>query len=189
VPEDLPLVGVDNDVLECELLAPPLSSVMMPWQELGRNAAKLVQLALCGQAIEGQRLVSAPIAVLARRSSDILAVDDDLVARAVRWIREHADRRVSVPMVAHAVGGGRQRLERRFRRVLDRTVVDEIRRAHVDAAKKLLQTTTLSMAEVAKRSGFTNAALLSVAFQREIGMPPGVYRRRLQQAVTHPGDE
>jgi LacI family transcriptional regulator, galactose operon repressor len=184
VPEDIPLVGVDNDVLECELLAPPLSSVMIPWHELGRNAAALVQRVLSGQATEGQRLVSVPIAVQARRSSDILAVDDALVARAVRWIREHADRRVSVPMVAHAVGGGRQRLERRFRRVLDRTVVDEIRRAHVDAAKRLLQTTSLSMAEVAKRSGFTNAALLSVAFQREIGMPPGVYRRRVQQAVT-----
>jgi LacI family transcriptional regulator len=185
VPEDLPLVGVDNDILECELLAPPLSSVMISWHELGRNAARLVQLALSGQPIKGQRLVSVPIAVLARRSSDILAVDDALVARAIRWIREHADRRVSVPMVADAVGSGRQRLERRFRRVLARTVVDEIRRAHVDAAKKLLQTTTLSMAEVAKRSGFTNAALMSVAFQREIAMPPGVYRRRVQQAVPN----
>jgi LacI family transcriptional regulator len=188
VPEDLPLVGVDNDIVECELLVPPLSSVMIPWRELGRNTAELVQLALSGRAIKGQRLVSAPVAVLARRSSDILAVNDDLVAKAVCWIREHADRRVSVPMVARAVGGGRQRLERRFRRVLDRTVVEEIRRAHVDAAKRLLQTTTLSLAEVAKRSGFTNAALLSVAFQREIGMPPGVYRRRVQQAVTNTSD-
>jgi LacI family transcriptional regulator len=189
VPEDLPLVGVDNDIVECELLAPPLSSVMMPWQELGRNTARLVQLALSGQAIERKRLVSAPIAVLARRSSDTLAIDDALVARAVRWIREHADRRVSVPMVARAIGGGRQRLERRFRRVLHRTIVEEIRRAHVDAAKKLLQATTLSMAEVAERSGFTNAALLNVAFQRELGMPPGVYRRRVQQAATNSGDD
>jgi LacI family transcriptional regulator len=185
VPEDVPLVGVDNDVVECELLAPPLSSVMIPWQELGRNAATLVQLALSGQPIRGQHLVSAPIGVLARRSSDLLAVDDVLVARAIRWIREHADRRVNVPMVARAVGGGRQRLERRFRRVLARTVVDEIRRAHVEAAKKVLQNTSLSMAEVAKRSGFTSAALLSVAFQRELGMPPGVYRRRIQEAATH----
>jgi LacI family transcriptional regulator len=185
VPEDLPLVGVDNDIVECELLAPPLSSVMIPWRELGSNAAALVELALAGRATERQRLVSAPVAVLARRSSDILAIDDALVVQAVRWIREHADRRVSVPMVARAVGGGRQRLERRFRRVLDRTVVEEIRRAHVDAAKKLLQTTTLGMAEVAKRSGFTNATLLSLAFQRELGMPPGVYRRRVQQAITN----
>jgi len=106
----------------------------------------------------------------------------------VRWIRASIDRRLTVTMVARAVGCARQRLERRFRRVLDRTVVDEIRRAHVDAARKLLQTTALSMAEVAKRSGFTNAALMSVAFQREIGMPPGVYRRRVQASVDSRAD-
>jgi LacI family transcriptional regulator len=185
VPEDVPLIGVDNDIVECELLAPPLSSVMIPWRELGANAATLVQLALSGRSIEGRRLVSSPIAVLARRSSDVLAVDDDLVVQAVRWIQEHADRRVSVPMVARAVGGGRQRLERRFRRVLDRTIVDEIRRAHVEAARKLLQNTTLNLAEIAKRSGFTNAARMSIAFQRDLGMPPGAYRRRVQQTVSN----
>jgi LacI family transcriptional regulator len=179
VPEDLQLVGADNDVAECELLAPALSSVMVPWQELGSNAAQLVQRALTGQSIEGERLVSAPTAVHTRRSSDILAIDDALVAKAVRWIREHAARRLDVPTIVRAVGGGRQRLERRFRRVLDRTVVEEIRRARVDAARELLQTTGAGLHEIAKRSGFTSAALLSVAFQREIGMAPGGYRRHV----------
>jgi LacI family transcriptional regulator len=185
VPEDLPLVGADNDVVECELLAPPLSSVMIPWQEIGKNAALLVRRGLAGQAIDGERIVSTPIAVLARRSSDILAIDDVLVAKAVRWIREHADRRLNVAMIADAVGGGRQRLERRFRRVLARTVAEEIRRARVDAAKELLQTTRSALTEVARRSGFTSAALLSVAFQRELGMPPGAYRRRVQSAASN----
>jgi LacI family transcriptional regulator len=179
VPEDLPLVGADNDCVECELLAPPLSSVMIPWQELGRNAAKLVQRSLAGESIDGALKTSAPIAVLARRSSDIFAIDDELVAKAVRWIREHSDRRLDVPTIARAIGGGRQRLERRFRRVLARTVSEEIRRARVDAAKQLLQTTRAGLSEVAKRSGFSSAALLSVAFQRELGMPPGAYRRRV----------
>jgi LacI family transcriptional regulator len=186
VPEDVLLVGADNDVVECELLAPPLSSVMIPWPEMGKNAAQLVRHGLSGQAIEGERIVSAPIGVFARRSSDILAIDDALVAKAVRWIREHANRRLNVSMIAHAVGGGRQRLERRFRRVLARTVVEEIRRARVDAAKELLQTTHSGLTEVAKRSGFTSAALLSVAFQRELGMPPGAYRRRVRSAVSNP---
>jgi LacI family transcriptional regulator len=179
VPEDLPLVGADNDHVECELLAPPLSSVMIPWQELGRTAAKLVQRSLAGQSIEGEQKTCAPIGVLARRSSDVLAIDDELVAKAVRWIREHADRRLDVPTIARAIGGGRQRLERRFRRVLDRTVSEEVRRARVDAAKELLQTTRAGLSEVAKRSGFSSAALLSAAFQRELGIPPGAYRRRV----------
>lgn len=180
VPEDIALVGADNDVLECELISPPLSSVMIPWQEVGRQAATLVRLALAKQAIAGRRVVIAPIAVAARRSSDVLAVNDELVRQAVVWIRDHADRRLTVPMVARAVGGGRQRLERRFRRALDRTVQEEIRRSHVEAAKYWLGSTRASMADVAKRSGFTNAALLNAAFQRELGIPPGTYRRRLR---------
>jgi LacI family transcriptional regulator len=188
VPEDIALVGVDNDVVECELMAPPLSSVVVPWQELGKRAAKLVEQSLSGQSIEGQCLLSSAVTVIARRSSEVLAIEDALVARAVRWIHEHAGQRLTVPMVANAVGGGRQRLERRFRRVLDRTVQDQIRHAHVEVAKRLLRTTRAGLVEVAKRSGFTNAALLSLAFRRELGIPPGVYRRRLSEALTE-GDD
>jgi LacI family transcriptional regulator len=189
VPEDIALVGVDNDIVECELLAPPLSSVMIAWQELGRSAANLVQMSLNGQAIAGRHLSSPPISVIRRRSSDTLAIDDELVARAVRWIRDHADQRLNVPMVARAVGGGRQRLERRFRRALDRTVQEEIRCARVEAAKSLLQTTHADMTEIARRSGFTNPALLSVAFKRVVGMPPSVYRRRACQAFSGANDD
>ena len=120
---------------------------------------------------------------MARRSSQVLAIDDELVAKAVTWTHAHADRRLTVPTVAKAVGSGRQRLERRFRAVLDRTVQEEIRRAHVELAKRLLVTTNVSVADVAKQSGFTNAALLSVAFQRELGMPPSAYRRRARLAA------
>jgi LacI family transcriptional regulator len=179
VPEDLALVGVDNDSLECELIAPPLSSVMIPWEEVGRSAAELVRGALGKRPIAGKRVVVAPIAVLGRRSSDVLAISDPLVADAVRWIRSHADQRLTVPVVAKAVGGGRQRLERRFRSALDRTVQEEIRRAHVEAARVLLASTSARLPEIAKQSGFTNASLLSAAFQRELSMSPGAYRRRV----------
>jgi LacI family transcriptional regulator len=189
IPEDLALIGADNDILECELMAPSLSSVMIPWQEMGKQAAKLVQRVVSGRRIDGERVMVSPIAVVPRRSSDVLAIDDELVAQAVRWIRANAERRITVPTVARAVGGGRQRLERRFRRVLARTVQDEIRRAHVDRAKALLGSTQVSLPEIAKRSGFTNAALLTVAFQRELGMPPGAYRRRVRQELAGVGAE
>jgi LacI family transcriptional regulator len=189
IPEDIALVGADNDVLGCELLSPPLSSVVIPWNEVGRQAALLVRLALANRPITGKRVVVAPIEVAARRSSDVLAIDDELVAKAVAWIREHADRRLTVPMVARAVASGRQRLERRFRGALDRTIQEEIRRAHVDRARHFLATTRASLGEVAKRSGFTNAALLNVAFRRELGMPPGTYRRRVQKLLAASDDD
>jgi LacI family transcriptional regulator len=180
VPEDIALVGADNDVLECELMSPPLSSVAIPWHEVGRNAAALAHRALAGAAIEGQRLCVGPQAVVARRSSDIFGASDPLVAQAVRWIRLNAQRRLTVSMVRRAVSAGHKLLERRFRAALNRTVYDEIRRAHVDVAKGLLQTTELPLIEVAHMSGFSTAALLNVAFRREVGMPPGLYRRRVQ---------
>jgi LacI family transcriptional regulator len=181
VPEDIALVGADDDALECELMAPPLSSVIIPWQEVGRSAAQLVQQALSGEASPAQRLVISPLSVQVRRSTDVLAIEDELVAEAVRWIRTNLDRRLTVSLVARAVGSARQRLERRFRGVLDRTVKDEIQRARVEAARELLRTTSAGLAEVAKRSGFTTSALLNAAFRRELGMPPGVYRRRVLQ--------
>lgn len=180
IPEDLALIGAGNDFLECQLISPPLSSVVVPWQELGRNAGTLVRLALAGQPVRGTRTVVSPASVEARRSSEVLAVPDPLVAQAVTWIRQHADRRLTVTAVARAVGGGRQRLERRFRRALDRTVQEEIRRAHVELARRLLATTNSHLAEVAKRSGFSSAALMNGAFQRELGLSPGAYRRRLR---------
>jgi LacI family transcriptional regulator len=189
VPEELALVGADNDALECELISPPLSSVMIPWHEVGRHAATFVRQALGSQAIAGRRVVVSPIGVAARRSTDVLAVDDELVREAVVWIRDHSDRRLTVPMVARAVGGGRQRLERRFRKALDRSVQEEIRRSHVEAAKYWLGSTRASMAEVAKRSGFTNASLLNTAFQRELGIPPGTYRRRVHGEQGKPEDD
>jgi LacI family transcriptional regulator len=189
VPEDLALVGVDNDVLESALIAPALSSVMVPWYEIGRKAAKLVQLALAGRSIENEHVVVPPIAVIARRSSDILAIEDTLVADAVRWIRANANERITVPKVVDAVGGGRQRLERRFRRVLGRTVQEEIRRARVAVAQRLLQTMEAGLPEIARLSGFTNPALMSTAFQRELGMPPGAYRRLVRQELAGETDD
>jgi LacI family transcriptional regulator len=189
VPEDIALVGADNDALECELMAPPLSSVIIRWQEVGRSAAQLVQLALSRGSTTGKRVVIAPLAVQVRRSSNVLAIEDELVAQAVRWIRSNVDQRLTVTKVARAVCSARQRLERRFRRVLDRTIKEEIQRARVEAARDLLHTSSAGLAEIAKRSGFTTAALLSVAFRREIGMPPGVYRRRVRQELSGVGED
>jgi LacI family transcriptional regulator len=189
VPEELALIGADNDVLECELVAPPLSSVIVPWRELGRSAARLIEFGLSGQPIAGKLVVLPPVTVMARRSSDALAIDDPFVAKAVGWIRQNSDRRLTVPMVVRAVGGGRQRLERRFRRILQRTVREEIQRTRVEMAKSLLESSRASLLEVAKRSGFTTAALLSKAFQRELGMPPGLYRRRLKRALESTVEE
>jgi len=177
VPEDVAIVGVDNDTFECEITAPPLSSVAVPWRSVGENAARLVQLGLRGTPIAGRRVLVKPLDVVVRRSSDAFAIENSLVSSAVAWIHGHVGARLTVPLIANAIAVSRQRLERHFRRHLGRTVHEEIRRARVELARRLLSTTELPLPEVAKQSGFTNSALLSVAFRREVGVPPGAYRR------------
>jgi LacI family transcriptional regulator len=184
IPEDLALVGVDNDALECEIAAPPLSSVAVPWARYGETAARLVQSGLRGKLIAGTRVLVEPLDVVVRRSSDIFAIQDPLVAAAVAWIHGHVEQRLTVPTVASALRATRQRLERGFRRHLGRTVLEEIRNARVEVARRLLWNTDLPLIDIARRSGFTNAALLNVAFHREVGMPPGAYRRRARGSIS-----
>lgn len=180
VPEDVAILGVDNDATACELTVPPLSSVSVPWQRVGRQAAELVRAALSGEPLASRRVVIGPGPVVSRRSTDNLAIEDSLVARAVHWIHEHSDRALTVPSVARAVATSRRRLERRFHAILGRTVLQEIRRVRVETAKRLLSTTRHPLPHVAKLCGFSSAALLSVAFRKELGLPPGAYRRQVQ---------
>lgn len=184
IPEDIALLGVDNDTTECELLSPALSSVAVPWQNMGETAAELVLRGLRGVKLEPQRISVAPAGVVSRPSSDRAAVGDPLVSAAMSWIEEHAARRVLVPMVAEAVGVPRRRLERHFRVALGRSVLEEIRRAHVEVAKRLLETTALTLPEIARKSGFTNAGLLADAFRRETELTPGQYRRKLGSTLA-----
>lgn len=184
VPEDVALIGVDNDAVECEIVAPPLSSVAIPWRDVGEATARLVGAGLHGKAIASRRIVIGPVDVVSRRSTDTFAIQDPVVASAVTWIREHAAKRLSVPLISKAVGVSRQRLERYFRRALGRTIMQEVRIAHVELARQLLSTSDATLPEIAKRSGFTNAALLSVAFRRELGVPPGVYRRSARSLLA-----
>jgi LacI family transcriptional regulator len=141
MPEDLALIGAGNDELECELVSPPLSSVIIQWQEVGRKAAALVARALAKQPTAGKPALVPPFAVAARRSSDALAIQDPLVARAVVWIRDNADRHLTVTMLARVIGIGRQHLERRFRRALNRTVQEEIQRAHEHSRRRAPRST------------------------------------------------
>ena len=177
VPEDIALVGVDDDPVECTLTAPALSSVAIPWRELGREVAALVRQGL-KRRLPGEPVLVRPTHVTERRSSDVLAVDEPLVASAVAWIHQHSAEQIFVNDVVKAVKTYRQRLERRFRAVLGRSVMEEVRRAHVERAKRLLVMTDLALPDVAARSGFTSASLLSVAFRRETRTTPGAFRRR-----------
>ena len=182
MPEEVALVGVDNDDLLCELARPALSSVALPAERIGFEAARLLDQLLTRPRARsvGQPLLLAPLGVVTRRSSDVLAIDDPEVAAAVRFIREHAYEPIQVKDVLGEVPVSRRTLERRVRAALGYGIWEEIRRAHMERGRALLAETEMPMSEVAKHAGFSDARQLSVVFRQETGLTPTDYRRQFR---------
>jgi LacI family transcriptional regulator len=182
VPEDVAVVGVDNDSLMCELSRPSLSSVAIPSEQVGYEAAAWLDRLLAGARSRQDLKLLPPLGIVTRQSSDILAITDLEVAAAIRFIRMRAHTAISVNDVLRHVPLGRRSLERRFHRILGRGISQEIRRVHLEQAKSLLATSRLSVAEVAQQSGFSENKHLSVVFHKEFGLSPTAYRQQMQGA-------
>lgn len=178
VPDEVAIVGVDDDDLLCDLARPSLSSVALPGERIGLEAAKMLEQILMGKRLPERRLVLPPVRVVVRASSDIQALPDADVATAVRYIRDHAGEPIDVRDLLAAVPVSRRSLERRFRRHLQRGIWEEIRRAHLERAKMLLVDTELPMSVVARRSGFTDSRHLSIVFRQATGGTPTEFRRQ-----------
>jgi LacI family transcriptional regulator len=186
VPEDVAMIGVEIDGLLCELARPPLTSIAIPAERIGKEAAGLLDRLLADSRPLPSTLLVPPLGVVTRQSTDVLAIDDPEVAAAVRFIREHGLARIRVRDVLQAVPVPRRTLERRFRLALNRGIGEEIRRARIERARFLLASADHSMSEIAQRSGFSNAEQLSTAFHRETGLTPTAYRRQSRDAFTWP---
>jgi LacI family transcriptional regulator len=178
VPDEVAIVGVDDDDLLCDLARPSLSSVALPGERIGLEAAKMLEQILSGGKPSEPRLVLPPVRVVVRASSDIQALPDAEVAAAVRYIRDHAHEPIDVGDLLAEVPVSRRSLERRFRRHLERGIGEEIRRAHLERAKTLLAETDLPMSVVAQRSGFTDSRQLSIVFRQATGGTPTQFRRQ-----------
>lgn len=177
VPEEVAVLGVDNDRLLCDLSAPPLSSVICNTHRTGYEAASLLDRMMSGEKVGDKSVLIEPLGIETRQSTDTLAIEDPDVAAAVRFIREHALSDINVGDVLHEVPLSRRVLESRFRKFLGRTPHQEITRLRIDRVKQLLTETDLPLAEVAKLAGFQYVEYLSVAFKKAEGVPPSKYRR------------
>jgi LacI family transcriptional regulator len=178
VPEQVSVVSVDNQEVMCLMTSPALSSVIIPWERIGQELAGLVEKVLRGEPRPTRPLLIPVGDVFVRRSSEFQAVDDPRVAQALRFIAAHGSRSIGVPAVVSHLNMNRRELERRFRRVLGRTIAHEIRHVHVAEAKRLLAATELPLETLARRCGFTGAKKLCETFQRELGVTPGSYRQQ-----------
>lgn len=178
VPEDIAVVGADNDDVHGRLASPSLSSVISNAERVGYEAALLLERLLAGEKPPKEPIRVAPGGIHTRRSSEVLAIDDPDVLAAARFIRENAHRPIAVADVLHAVPVSRRALERRFQQALGRGMAQEICRVRLERCKHLLEETDLDISAVAKHSGFASPRHLAATFQREVGEPPSHYRRR-----------
>lgn len=177
VPDAVAVLGVDNDEETCRLADPPLSSVMDDPRRVGFEAARLLDRRMSGRRAPLRPLLVPPLGVVARRSTDVAAVDDPLAAVAVRAIRARAGRGLRVEDLIAEARVSRAVFYRRFRAATGRTPHEEIVRARVERVKALLRQTALPLEEIAAETGFDHPEYLSVVFRRETGMTPGSFRR------------
>jgi LacI family transcriptional regulator len=177
-PDDLAVLGVENDELACSSCIPPLSSVELPAARIGQDAAATLDKMMNGQSPPAATVLIPPLGVVTRQSTDVVAVTNPEVRDAIRYIREHAHEPIDVRDVLNAVPVSRRALEIQFKQVLQRTPMQQIQFERVELAKKLLLETDFSIGQLAQRSGFSSPSLLWVIFRRFTGVGPKEFRRK-----------
>jgi LacI family transcriptional regulator len=179
VPEDVAVLGVDDDEVFCALSNPPLSSVALNAETAGYRAAELLDGMMRGRVRKPRRILVEALRVVTRRSTDIVAVDDQDVAAAIQYIHQKQGRHISVADVADEVAVSRRHLEKRFRKTLGRTILEEIQLARLELAKRLLLETSYPISRVAEISGFGSTGYFINFFQNRIGRTPRRFRTEL----------
>lgn len=180
VPEKLAVIGVDNDELLCELADPPLSSVALNGEGVGYRAAGLLDRMMHHRWRKPRRLIAEPLHVVTRRSSDIVSIDDSLVAAALSFIHNHAAEPLQVDDIVQHCDVSRRNLEIRFQRHVGRTLRDELQRVRMERAIRFLSETNLPVAKIAPAAGFTSTSYFIQVFMETHGMTPAKYRRHLR---------
>ena len=180
VPENISVVGVDNDELLCDLADPPLSSVEFNAELGGFQAAQLLDSMMSRRVRKPQVVTIEPIRVVSRRSSDIIAMEDPEVANALAFIHQSYGRDITVDDVADHLAVSRRYLEVRFREETGRTILGEITRVRIDSAKRLLEMTDYSIPKVARLAGYNSASYLITVFKKHLKTTPAQYRANLR---------
>lgn len=178
VPEQIAVLGVDNDPVICGVCYPRLSSIELGSARIGYEAAALLDRMMSGKSPPEEGVCVDPVEVITRQSTDTLAIEDPDMAQAVRLIREQACRGLRVAQVADVLGLSRRVFEQRFQSALQRNPKEEIIRVKMERAKILLSGTNMPLASVAKQSGFKSLAYFSRAFRQQIGFSPRDYRKQ-----------
>lgn len=176
LPDDLAVIGVDNDEVLCNLSNPSLSSVAPNAERIGYEAALLLTRMMTGGKVPSGNVFVEPSGIVCRRSTEVLAIEDRQIASATRFIREHACEGIDVSDVLRAVPMSRSTLDRRFITILGCSPKDEILRVRLNRAKQLLAETDLPLALIAEKVGLEHVEHFSRIFKQRLGVTPSDFR-------------
>jgi LacI family transcriptional regulator len=176
VPEEVAVVGAENEETLCAFATPPLSSVRFDGQRVGYAAAELLDRLMQGKAPECGEIFVPPRGIVVRRSSDELVINDPLVVMAARLIRENATSGLSVESLCRRLNASRSTLDRRMKAALKRSPKEEINRIRFREVERLLRETDLSIEVIAEQTGFSHGQYLQAAFKQSYGQTPGKFR-------------
>ena len=185
VPDDAAIIAADNDEVVCGFSNPPLSSVAINFERAGYEAAGVLDQLMRGAAHASSRIVVRASHVVPRQSTDVLAVEDASLAKALRFIRDHARSGTTVAAVARAAGLSRRVLEKRFRGFLKHSALEEIRRIRTDQIARMLVETELPVGQIAETLGFEDVQHVARYFRAGKGVSPLAYRK--QHGRKHAG--
>jgi LacI family transcriptional regulator len=176
VPDDVAIVGVDNDDVTCSLCRPSLSSVVPDTEGIGYLAAAILDGLMRGEPPSQRVHVVAPSGLQHRRSTDAAGIDDPLVAQILGIIRRQATRDINVATIVAEVPASRRVLERRFRAHMGRSIHEELLAARLRQAQTLLIHSSLSIDEVAMESGFKRQEYMATVFRKQLQTTPSAFR-------------
>lgn len=178
IPEEAAVLVINNDDLLCQISDPPLSSVLAPMDQVGYEAGRMLDEMMAGGSVPAEPLLIPPLGVITRRSTDVVAVSDPLIATALTFIRQRACLGINVEDVLDHIAISRSLLEQKFRQLIGRTPLAEIRRVRVERAKELLLETKLPMPAIAQACGFSGAVRFSTVFRQLVGETPTDFRQQ-----------
>lgn len=178
VPHEVAVLGGEYDFLSCTISKPQLSSIDHAPRRVGYTAAEILSRMLDGEPPPPEPVLLPPSRIISCQSTDTVAVGDELLAAAVRFIKRHSDQKIQVSDILREVPISRRVLEKGFQKWLGRSPAEEIRRIRVDRAVQMLCDTSWSMPRIASAVGFVLPELLTRAFRRELGITPSEFRKR-----------
>ncbi|TWU24522.1 AraC family transcriptional regulator [Bythopirellula polymerisocia] len=184
VPDEVAILAGDTDELMCDVCTPPLSSISLAARRIGFEAAALLDRLMNGEKPEQKSYRIPPLRVISRHSTDIMAIDDEAVVRALRFIHTHAFQDIVVKDILNEVPISRRSLEIQFQHYLGRSPAEEIRRVRLDKGRELLARSEMSIGEIAVACGFANSTRFGVSFRKKYGQTPLAYRKQLLRTNT-----